>query len=215
MQCVIDRGTNANPRYAGVFGYNNPNAFAKTLAIGSTNRFAPNPQDRGQATLFLPGQQRNVFYVNFNSGTLVWTLNGLTATAATNSPLCASTTKIVSGIAFLDSNGNGLRGTIVQEPGLPLIVVNLLDANGAILDTRLTALDGSYSFVVDNPAGRFVQAFQPALTRLKFTARDANASITPGNDVNDSSIDPATWRTLNLGLLPNPLQGTVNIGLKP
>ena len=28
-------------------------------------------------------------------------------------------------------------------------------------------------------------------------------------------VDPATWRTLDLGTLPNPLRGIVNVGQKP
>lgn len=214
LECVIDRGASANPRYAAVFGYDNPNAFAKAQAIGSSNKFTPNPQDRGQPIAFLLGRQRNAFFVDFNSGSLTWTLGSKTASATTTSPKCATTTKIVSGVAFLDANGDGLRGSILQEPGLPLIVLNLVDASGAVIDTRVTALDGSYSFVVDNPAGKFVQVILPALLGLRFTTRDANAATKPGNDANDSAIDPATWRTLDLSVLPNPLQGTVNAGLR-
>lgn len=132
LECVIDRGSAANPRYAAVSGYNNPNAFAKVIAVGSSNAFAPTPIDRSQTTLFMPGRQRNAFAVDFNTGALTWTLNGKTTVASTSATRCANTLKIISGVAWLDSNGNGLRGSTLLEPGLPLIFVNLLDQSGAV-----------------------------------------------------------------------------------
>ena len=212
LECVMDRGANANPRYTAVFGYDNPNTFAKSMAVGSTNKFAPNPQDRGQTTVFLPGRQHNAFFVDFSSGTLTWTLSAKTVAASFSSTRCASTAQVVSGVAFFDNNGNGLRDSAFTDLGLPFIIVNLMDASGAVIDTRITALDGSYSFVADNPLGRFVQVIRPPLTKLKFTAKNANGG---GNDTNDSVIDPVTWQSADLGTLPNSLRGRVNVGLKP
>lgn len=210
LECVIDRGSGVNPRYTAVFGYNNTNAFAKAIGIGSANKFSPNPQDRKQPTLFLPGRQRNVFFAEFNSGNLVWTLNGKTSTASASSARCSASTQVVSGVAWLDSNGNGLRGSVLSEPPLPLVVVNVVNANGSVLDTRLTQPNGSYTFILDNPDGMFVQALKP-LPSLAFTTKNANGG---GNDTNDSAIDPATWQTTNLGAMPNPLRNTINIGLR-
>jgi CSLREA domain-containing protein len=89
LECVFDRGKDVNPRYLARFGYNNPNAVSVTIPVGSDNRFTPNPQDRGQPTTFLPGRQRFVFDVPFQSGNQVWTLNGRTSTASPSSSKCS------------------------------------------------------------------------------------------------------------------------------
>jgi len=212
LECVMDKGASANPRYVAVFGYENQNAFARLIGVGNDNRFTPTPQDRDQPTVLLPGRQTNVFFVPYSSGSLTWTLTGNSVTASSNSKGCASTTQIVSGVVFLDANGNGLRDNRISEPGLPLVVVNLVNVAGTVLDTRLTRLDGSYGFVVNNPSGVYVQVIHPPLTGLRFTTKYAGGG---GNTTNNSAIDPVTWQTADLGTLPNPLTGTVNAGLKP
>lgn len=83
VECVIDLGGGA---FKARFGYNNPNPVAITIPVGNTNKFTPSPQNRGQATFFLPGRQRNVFDVTHTGGNLVWTLNGKTATASLKHP---------------------------------------------------------------------------------------------------------------------------------
>jgi len=87
LECVVDRGASwSNPatRYLARFGYNNRNSFQVAILVGSTNRFSPNPQNRGQPGVFLGGRQRFVFEVPFNGSNLVWTLSGRTATASSN-----------------------------------------------------------------------------------------------------------------------------------
>lgn len=75
LQCVTDRRP-AGPRYRAVFGYNNPAPFpvAAITVPFVENWFNPLPALRGQPQVFLPGNQRNVFTADFNSGTLSWTL---------------------------------------------------------------------------------------------------------------------------------------------
>jgi len=42
----------------------------------------------------------------------------------------------VSGVAWLNTNSDGLRGSTLKEPDLPLVFVNLVDASGVMFDTH-------------------------------------------------------------------------------
>lgn len=84
LECVAKQGNT----YTAFFGYQNDNAFERTIAPGASNRFTPAPEDRGQPASFAPGRQRQVFSVPFDGRELVWTLDGRTATASKQSPRC-------------------------------------------------------------------------------------------------------------------------------
>ena len=91
LECVR---ADANGQYTAFFGYKNDNTAAVTIAVGPNNRFAPNPQARGQTTQFASGRQVSVFGVAFDGTNLVWSLKGpdgqnRTATAASGSKRCA------------------------------------------------------------------------------------------------------------------------------
>ena len=96
VECVFhDLGTD---QYIAVFGYNNPDATAKTLAIGGSNNVAPNPADRGQGTVFDPGRHTNTFLVIWDGkGDIAWNLDTLNAHAKKDSTACASNPVPASG----------------------------------------------------------------------------------------------------------------------
>ena len=90
LECVVK---NNNGTYTAKFGYSNDNTVPVTISMGSNNKFTPNPQNRGQTTVFQPGRIRNAFSVIFNGNNLVWYLKGpdgqgRTATASRNSARC-------------------------------------------------------------------------------------------------------------------------------
>ena len=89
LECVKRIG---NDQYIAYFGYKNENPFAVTLAIGEKNKFSPNPQNRGQPTVFQPGRTPSypnaAFNVSFNGSNLVWSLDGRTVTASSSSERC-------------------------------------------------------------------------------------------------------------------------------
>ena len=62
------------------------------MLVGPRNAFTPAPENRGQPVRFQPGRAPDVFQVDFQGGTLVWTLTGRTATASAGSQRCAPTT---------------------------------------------------------------------------------------------------------------------------
>ena len=96
LECVFhDTGTG---QYNSLWGYNNSSGSTETIAIGSGNKFSPNPQNRGQPTSFLPGTNHNVFVVTWNgSGSLTWTLNGHDVSATKTSTACSSNPVPVAG----------------------------------------------------------------------------------------------------------------------
>ena len=85
LECVRNNGDGT---YTAFFGYKNENTVSVYIPVGSKNKFTPNPQDRGQTRVFLPGRQYKVYTVNFNGSNLVWTLNGRTSTASRTSAPC-------------------------------------------------------------------------------------------------------------------------------
>lgn len=89
-ECVVDRGAGRNPRYQARFGYNNPAAFAIAVPVVPSleNFVSPNPAFRGQPLVFRPGNQRGVFFADFNSGSVSWRLNGTTVSATTTTTRC-------------------------------------------------------------------------------------------------------------------------------
>ena len=94
LECVVRVNSNS---YIARFGYQNDNSVSVTIPIGNNNKFSPNPQGRGQPTVFLPGRQRSVFEVPFNGSNLVWSLKGpdnqtRTSTASNESTRCFSAT---------------------------------------------------------------------------------------------------------------------------
>jgi uncharacterized repeat protein (TIGR01451 family) len=83
VRCV----TNDGATFDATFGYQNDNLAPVTIPVGAANRFSPAPEDRGQTTVFQPGNVQKAFTVKGipSSQDLVWTLtsNGTrTATAS-------------------------------------------------------------------------------------------------------------------------------------
>jgi len=123
LECVA---TNPAGGYIARFGYNNPNP-ANTVAIitrtGGSNKFTSSPADRGQTTTFLPGLHKDVFRVPFSSGNLVWSLNGISATATPTSPACPTD----SGIGIADQmvkNGLSSSQIAARMQSLTQVVTN-------------------------------------------------------------------------------------------
>ena len=74
------------------FGYRNNDTVVRTIDVGKFNRFMSGRANRNQPTAFKPGQQNNVFTVDFLQGSSVtWRLDGANATAAANTAGCQYT----------------------------------------------------------------------------------------------------------------------------
>lgn len=72
----------------GVWNYTNPNVWIVTVAVGTANRFQPNPQNRSQTTTFLPGTWPGAATSQPQASTLTWQLNGNSASITPSTPAC-------------------------------------------------------------------------------------------------------------------------------
>src|ERR1700722_1876628 len=91
FECVVNNGEDA---YEAWFGYQNDNDTGVIIPVGADNRFTSTPEERGQASTFLPGRQRFIFSTPLDGSSLVWSLQGPdntthTAAASWGSPRCA------------------------------------------------------------------------------------------------------------------------------
>ena len=87
LECV-ETVTLDPPVYKARLGYENPNAMAVTIPLGPGNYFSPDPQDRGQPTVFEPGVHAEAFEAEFDGADLEWLLtspNGVQLTVTANS----------------------------------------------------------------------------------------------------------------------------------
>jgi len=79
---------NADGTYSAWFGYVNPNQEEVIVEVGAKKRFQPEPEDRGQPTVFLAGRQSKAFSVVFDWREIRWRLNDRTVSGSRNSPRC-------------------------------------------------------------------------------------------------------------------------------
>lgn len=101
LNCVDDNGDGT---FTAHFGYLNQTSSPITVPLGSMNMFVPPPNDRGQPTVFLPGENDFVFQVVFD-GTfgqeIKWMLKAdgdrrhQVEASATSEPCPAATTTVI------------------------------------------------------------------------------------------------------------------------
>ena len=87
LECVAMDAAGA---LTAVFGYTSDLTANVNVPVGTKNKIAPFPDDRGQPTYFLPGERKNVFAVPLPGGSISWTLGVETATATDSSPRCTA-----------------------------------------------------------------------------------------------------------------------------
>jgi hypothetical protein len=88
VQCVWD---NADGSLTSVWSYVNHTTSAVDIPIGPDNRITTAPDDRGQPTHFLPGQQLNAWVYTFNGSSLAWHVLTNGDTANNGSVRCPTT----------------------------------------------------------------------------------------------------------------------------
>ncbi|MFT8246903.1 SdrD B-like domain-containing protein, partial [Roseomonas sp. BN140053] len=113
------------------------------------------------------------------------------------------TAATVSGVAFTDSNGDGVQNA--GETGTSGVTVQLLNAGGTAVATATTGSNGAYNFTDVDPGTYQVRFVAPAGT--SFSARDQG-----GNDALDSDVGAdgrsASFTLASGGNLANLSAGT-------
>ncbi len=122
--------------YTAWFGYRNRQDRTIRLPVGKENRFTPQSMDRGQPVKFLPGRHRRVFKVDFPRGSLVWHLDGRSATAAPNRRPTVRLTAPLTGTAVSESGELTLKATAKDPDGRVARVIFFHDGTKIGQDTR-------------------------------------------------------------------------------
>src|SRR5262249_17875792 len=82
------------------------------------NRFTPGAEDRGQPTVFEPGRVTGVIATSFGgAATLVWHLDGKTATASSQSRHCTATVELRK--VTVPADDPGIFNLLIQGKVLP------------------------------------------------------------------------------------------------
>ncbi len=105
---------------------------------------------------------------------------------------------------WIDNNRNGLQDA--GEPGMPGIVVSLLDANGAVVAVDTTDSNGNYLFDDLTPGDYSIRITKPD----GFAISPINQG---GNDAADSDLDPATGQSAVYTLSPDETDLSADGGL--
>jgi serine/threonine protein kinase len=87
FECIVKQGAKG---FLAKFGYVNDNPSAVTIPVGSENSLSPSWLNGAQPTTFSPGYQPSVVQVSVNRGSIVWSLDGTTATATGQGPTCTT-----------------------------------------------------------------------------------------------------------------------------
>ncbi len=114
------------------------------------------------------------------------------------------TPAVVGDFVWDDLDGDGVQD--VGEPGVAGVVVELLDAAGGVVDSTVTAGDGSYQFVGVVPGGYRVRFVAPAGFGL--TAKDQG-----GDDTVDSDPDSVTGETGSFLLISGQSVDSIDAGV--
>jgi len=92
---------------------------------------------------------------------------------------------------FVESaNAGSISGSVTDSDGNPIegVVVNLLDADGFVVDTTTTDADGNYNFDNVTPGDYFVQEIQPDGYDNVSDAGSPDGNDTPNTDTTDDLI---------------------------
>ncbi|WP_338663291.1 SdrD B-like domain-containing protein [Pararoseomonas sp. SCSIO 73927] len=109
----------------------------------------------------------------------------------------------ISGVGFLDNNGDGIQGG--GEAGVAGQTVQLLNAAGVVVASTTTGANGAYSFANVAPGTYQVGFVAPAGSA--FTAQDQGT-----NDAADSDVSAATGRTGNITVASGQAVANVSAG---
>lgn len=109
----------------------------------------------------------------------------------------------IGDFVWSDSNADGIQDD--GEPGVAGLPVNLLDANGNVVDSTTTDGAGEYLFIV-TPGSYMVEFVVPAGDKI--TSQHAGE-----NDDKDSNADPLTGRSAVVTLGANGSNYTIDAGI--
>jgi uncharacterized repeat protein (TIGR01451 family) len=205
--CVVNRGST----YDAVFGYENDNPVDITVPIGIANRFAPEPQNRGQPTIFRPGRNEDAF-----------TVHGIPATSPVSWWLSFQGTRQVIVTASYPVRCTG------RQPNLPLEILPLCVRRTGSSYTAVFAyanLNRADVIVPVGPSNRVSPApvnrgqptvFRPGIVPLAFAVegipigQDVTWTVASAGEVNTATASAALGRRC----FTTPIDGRVDLAIE-
>ena len=148
------------------------------------------------------------------------TISGITVTEGNDTPnndvgvetIPVVPTGSISGMYFLDEDGDGTSIPGTQNPGVADKTVMLLDASGAVIKTTTTDQFGDYTFT-GLDAGDYTVMFEGPDAGTVFTEADV---ANPQGDAKDSDVtDFAGGKTDTITLAAGEDKMDVDAGIKP
>ncbi len=164
IHVAVDCVTRSATTFDATFAYQNDNAAAQTIAVGSDNFFGPPPIDRSQTTVFQPGSHHGAFTVTgipLNQKA-AWTVSfggsTRTATADSSDHRCTPTVKRIEVfVTCVTRNQGNFDATFGYE-----------NDNS----TAQTIAVGSDNYVSPPPSDRGqTSSFQPGKVKTAFTVK--------------------------------------------
>lgn len=197
---------------------------ASTITDANGNYLFPNVTPGSNYTIgFEPPPNGTIFTQQNTPGTIAGTSNsdinpasGRTApfnvTAGSVTPdidggVITPITGSLGDKVWFDRDYDGTQDA--NEPGIPGVVLELMDGSGNVIATTVSDANGNYLFS-NLPAGNYqvrVASYPPG---LQITRKDAS-----GNDATDNDVDKNTRRTGVYTLNPGENIRHVDIGLSP
>ena len=199
----LSPGLDAVPFVEFAFGAPLPD---NTGDIPTTAPDADNPDISFTITNFstiLPSDDRLDFAVNAFLGSGSDGNIGEDTLTAPGTSLAVTLNAEIGDEVFLDQNADGINDP--DEPGVPGVTVNLLDAAGDIVDTTTTDDDGNFLFTT--PPGDFIVEFVPP------AGFDITRPLQGQDPSVDSNATPLTGRSEPVTLNPGDSDLTIDAGL--
>lgn len=187
---------------------NNSNNNSNNSSNDNTNN-----DSNGNSQDSIPGSNQDIVTPgdNNSNNTNNTNNNSNTTDNLQNTPNAITPKYSISGVSWLDTNKDGIKTD--DETKMAGVKVYLLNTNGTMIKSTITAVDGTYQFnEVEN--GNYVIAVSYDETKYKATIYKKDSSLAENNSYimeNDSEDISAVTNEINVA---NQNVGNINIGLQ-
>ena len=123
------------------FGYMNRNSSDVVIPVGAANAFGPEPADRGQPTVFLPGRHKHLFTISSNNHNdkLTWTVRTEAGVQTANASFNL--------LHILEEREN--EDPAAKPPAVAAAAVKAKAGSPVTITPRITAATGGHAAVIE------------------------------------------------------------------
>jgi len=166
------------------FGYESSEQAIVQVMVGNDNRFVPNPANRGQPTLFLPGYFEKAFRVTLAADQFSqWVFLGIAVTISPDSNRCPADLSLPAGVVMLpyaqQLAAAGGQSTLSWLSLGPLPAGLSLSPGGLLTGTPTVAGQYTLPFQVSDGISSSQRSYQLLITNT-LAINDAISTRAPG-----------------------------------